>query len=244
MSKKNSFVLYNDDFEIIQDLTLEERGQLLSAIFEYMRNGTIPKFKGGLNICFKFIKQKLDRDSEKYEDVCQKRSEAGKKGSKNRWNNDSKCYNEDNKNSKAIQTITKITDSDSVSECECESEGGSCCSDSDASVNATETTTNNNENDDFISHGLAKVTKAEYAELSEEFGEDNVRLYMQKCDAYLKRKNIAPYDSIALTISAWMKKDNIHKPVQLQENADNREHSYDLDAIISQSMAYITEKNK
>lgn len=236
MSKKNSFVLYNDDFEIIQDLTLEERGQLLSAIFEYMRNGTIPKFKGGLNICFKFIKQKLDRDSEKYEDVCQKRSEAGKKGSRIRWNNDSKCYNEDSKNSKAIQTIAKIADSDSDSVSECESECGSCCSDSEASEKVPETTTNNNEKDDFISHGLAKVTKVEYAELSEEYGEDNVKLYMQKCDAYLKRKNIAPYDSIALTISAWMKKDNIHKPVQLQENADNRKHSYDLEAIINYSM--------
>ncbi|MGN1101707.1 MAG: hypothetical protein ACI4RG_05905, partial [Huintestinicola sp.] len=159
------------------------------------------------------------------------------------YNEDSKCYNEDSKNSKAIQTIAKIADSDSVSECECESESecGSCCSDSEASGNVPETKTNNNENDDFISHGLAKVTKAEYAELSEEFGEDNVRLYMQKCDAYLKRKNIAPYDSIALTISAWMKKDNIHKPQpsQLPGYADNRKHSYDLSEIEAQSMAYI-----
>lgn len=252
MSKK-SFVLYNDMRTHIEKLSIEQRGQLLTAIFAHA-DGEDYSLDVVTDMAFGFISDQMDRDSEKYTEKCQKRSDAGKKGSKIRWSENSKCYNEDsknskcyngdNKNNKAINVITKIADTDTVNDTNNDTDNVVVVNDNDTVCEFTDN--DNNEKEDFISHGLAKVTKSEYAELSEEFGEDNVRLYMQKCDAYLKRKNISPYDSIALTISAWMKKDNIHKPQPslLSGNADTREHSYDLDTILSQSMAYITRNNK
>lgn len=247
MSKK-SFVLYNDMRTHIEKLTIEQRGQLLTAIFAHA-DGEDYSLDVVTDMAFGFISDQMDRDSEKYTEKCQKRSDAGKKGNEKRWNEHRKCDNDNRKNRKcdfsdkenrnASQTVANIADTDTVNDTNNDTDNVVVVNDNDTVCEFTDN--DNNENDNFISHGLAKVTKAEYAELSEEYGEDNVKLYMQKCDAYLKRKGIAPYDSIALTISAWMKKDNIHKPQPslLPGNADNRKHSYDLSEIEAQSMAYI-----
>lgn len=116
--EKVSFLMYLDYEEQFNLLTNEELGQLIRAIMQYEKTKQEPKLEGTLKMAFSFIKAQLDRDRDKWEGTKNKRSEAGKKGMANRWNNknneviveDSKSSNvitEDNKNNNVINDITR-----------------------------------------------------------------------------------------------------------------------------------------
>lgn len=99
MTKKDSFVLYNDIRAPIEQLTMEERGELFTAILDYTEFGELPRFGSNkvLAIAFSFVQAALDRDAEKWEKKRAARSEAGKKGMESRWNG----KENDNKNNNA-----------------------------------------------------------------------------------------------------------------------------------------------
>lgn len=80
--EKNSFVLYTEDIDnLIEDLDEFQIGKLIIAINKYVKTKQMPdfKFEPVLSMAFKFIKNKLDRDIDKWEKTKQARSEAGKK---------------------------------------------------------------------------------------------------------------------------------------------------------------------
>ena len=82
---KKSFIMYLDYKEQLEDLSDKELGTLIRAIFQYIEDETEPSFKGKLRIAFKFIRSTLDRDSQKWEDIKKKRSEAGKRHTGNQY---------------------------------------------------------------------------------------------------------------------------------------------------------------
>jgi hypothetical protein len=77
---KESFVLYTSYKKQIDLLNNEQKGLLLSAIFNYQLNEDLPKMDGMTSILFSVIKDQLDRDNEKYQKVCDKRKQSGKMG--------------------------------------------------------------------------------------------------------------------------------------------------------------------
>lgn len=79
MKEKESFILYNSFYEPIKALKNEQLGKLLRAIFNYTINGEITQ-DSEIIIAFMFIKNQIDRDSEKWEDERNKRKEAGRLG--------------------------------------------------------------------------------------------------------------------------------------------------------------------
>lgn len=79
MKLKKSFLLYYDYWEWFKLLTDEELGKLLRAIFIYEREGETPKnFDPKLEMAFVMIKETLDRDKLKYEQVCNRNKEVAK----------------------------------------------------------------------------------------------------------------------------------------------------------------------
>ena len=91
MAKKDSFVLYHDIRDPIELLSLEERGELFTAILNYSEFGDVPHFESdGLKMAFAFIKLALDRDTAKWENKSKARSEAGQKGNEKRWGKEHK----------------------------------------------------------------------------------------------------------------------------------------------------------
>lgn len=83
---KNSFVLYTEYAKHIELLSMEQRGALLTAIMAYETDEEMPEMDGMTQMAFSFIKEQLDRDSERHESTCQKRSEAGKRGGRPKAN--------------------------------------------------------------------------------------------------------------------------------------------------------------
>ena len=108
---KNSFVIYNDIYEVIKELTDEEAGILFKAILCYQSTGEIIEMPRDLRLLFLTLKSTFDRDNDKYEKTVQKRREAGKKGG------ESKCKQmQANANTcKQVQANQADSDSDSDS---------------------------------------------------------------------------------------------------------------------------------
>ena len=107
---KKSFILYHDQKEVIDELDDEQAGKLFKAIYDYNVNKKV-NLAGALKLIFIPFRASFDRDEDKYQQIVEKRSEAGKKGMKKRWGNEENITNDN----KSYQMITNITDNVSVS---------------------------------------------------------------------------------------------------------------------------------
>ena len=87
MEEKKSFVLYHDLADMMVFLTIPQRGELITAIFEYVKEGkTQIALDVPTQIVFTSVRQNLDRDCEKYLEKCRINAENGKKGGRPRKN--------------------------------------------------------------------------------------------------------------------------------------------------------------
>ena len=81
MTQPKSFVLYDDYFELIKFLTVKQRGELITMIFQYAATGEELKHDDtAVRIVFSTIRMAMDRDREKYIQRCEVNKENGKKG--------------------------------------------------------------------------------------------------------------------------------------------------------------------
>ena len=102
---KDSVIIYESFLEATEDLEAVAIAEIWHAIRAFIK-GEEPKFTDiSAKLAWKFIKLQLKADADKWRKTCDKRSEAGRVGMKNRW----KDITNDNK---PLQTITNITDTD------------------------------------------------------------------------------------------------------------------------------------
>ena len=81
MAEKKSFIIRHENIEQFEMLTAEQQGELFMAMCYYSRDRVETKFEDPmLRMLFSVMRGQISRDTEKYEDLCQKRSESGKKG--------------------------------------------------------------------------------------------------------------------------------------------------------------------
>ena len=81
MSKKKSFIFYYDWWDIFEPLSKEQKADLLTGIFDYIKKEKEPEYDElALKISFNIIRTTLNRDGEKYEKICQRNLDNGKKG--------------------------------------------------------------------------------------------------------------------------------------------------------------------
>lgn len=105
---KNSFILYKSYSKRIKRLTMEQRGQLFTALLEY-QEGNEPELDPVVGVAFDSIIEEIKENNRKYEEIIEARSEAGKKSGEARRNKAEQ--NRTNAN-KTEQTETKRTDKD------------------------------------------------------------------------------------------------------------------------------------
>ena len=77
---KDSFVLHNSFYTPIKSLSIEEKGQLLDAIFQYHISGESLELPPVCKMAFDFMKGQFDRDTAKYEAACERNRMNGSKG--------------------------------------------------------------------------------------------------------------------------------------------------------------------
>ncbi len=89
---KNAFVLYYDLDEVFGFLTDEEAGQLIKAVFAYEIRGEVREFSDRMmQSSYKRITDNLDRNKQRYEDICRRRKEAADK----RWSSETEADKSD-----------------------------------------------------------------------------------------------------------------------------------------------------
>jgi hypothetical protein len=71
-SMKESFLIYKSTYSAIKGLSLEEKGLLLDAIFQYNIEGILIDLPPVLKMAFSFMKDQFDRDNKKYEAICRR----------------------------------------------------------------------------------------------------------------------------------------------------------------------------
>lgn len=81
---QKSFVLYTEIFDTTQDISDEDFGKLMRAVFLYEKGENLPDMDPMIKMAFNFIKKDLDRNAEKYEQKRKACSEAGKKSAESR----------------------------------------------------------------------------------------------------------------------------------------------------------------
>lgn len=111
-NKKDSFILYEEYYEPIKMLSTQDKGLLLAALYEYHMTGDVIDLPPMARVIFQFIRQRMDFNSQKYNDRCKQNSENIKK----RWNKENtneydRIRLNTNKNVR-IQKNTKHTDID------------------------------------------------------------------------------------------------------------------------------------
>jgi cell fate (sporulation/competence/biofilm development) regulator YmcA (YheA/YmcA/DUF963 family) len=78
--ERNSFIFFFTWAEVLSDCTKEVRLDVYDAVIEYAKSGTLPDLKPMSMMAFNFIKKEIDRNNERYDEIIEKRKEAGRKG--------------------------------------------------------------------------------------------------------------------------------------------------------------------
>ena len=87
MNDKKSFIVYHDNALQFDQLDDERLGKLFRAMYRYAADHEMPVFEDPLlQMAFSFVSGQMDRDAEKYEEICRRRSEAGRKGGRPKAN--------------------------------------------------------------------------------------------------------------------------------------------------------------
>lgn len=77
---KDSFLLYTEWKNQIKRLSNEQAGILIKNLFAYKTGTDLLPMEDMTDMCFSFLQSQIDRDAEKYDEICEKRREAGRKG--------------------------------------------------------------------------------------------------------------------------------------------------------------------
>lgn len=103
-TQRKSFIIHKDSLDVLEDLTDEQAGQLLKAMWSYQKKEAYD-LSAIVKIAFNPFKHQFDRDDVKYENTCKRRAEAGAKGGKQ------KVANASNRK----QKVAKVADNKSKS---------------------------------------------------------------------------------------------------------------------------------
>lgn len=99
---KESFILYTSYYDILKELTDEQFGQLMRALFVYARDGEAPELPAAIKMAFAFIRDDMDRNTAKYETRCKRNRENIQRRWAKKNDDDTNVYNR-------IQSNTKDT---------------------------------------------------------------------------------------------------------------------------------------
>ena len=78
--ERDSFVLYTRLYELVKDLSLEQKGILFDAIHHFANGLQYPISDAATEMAFRFYRNQMEMDFQKWEQTRQKRIEAGKQG--------------------------------------------------------------------------------------------------------------------------------------------------------------------
>ena len=252
---KKSFVMYNDFADLFGLLSLEERGRLITAIFDYVRADAAPEcLSAGTAMAFQCIKNTLDRDYAAYVAKCEKNAENAKKGGRPRkasapeeglvFSEKTERFFEKPKKSDNDNDNDSGTDNDSDNDNDIDSDSGT--------DSGTDGGTDNDKNVSAVAVSAGELS--EQSSAAPPFKEDlnNNLLFLKGVpDAYIseRRKRAEAYAAkkgrdLSSVLSEWWEKENAATkrrygavPVRQKELPPEGGSSFDVDEFFAAAVA-------
>lgn len=75
-----SFILHKDSLFVLNEMTNEQAGKFIKAIFEYQVSGKLPPLDFGLKMAISPFVNQFKRDQEKYQNIVERNKNNGSKG--------------------------------------------------------------------------------------------------------------------------------------------------------------------
>lgn len=165
---------------------MEQRGELLTAMLVYSREGAIAELDPVTAMAFGFVKATMDREAKKYEERCKKNSDNGKLGGRPKAKK-ANAFSESERLQKN-QSQAKKADSDSDIDLK---ENLSAKADSQKKVRHK-----------FGEYQHVRLTDVEYDSLVAGFGDDLVKAAVRAVDEYCEKSG-KRYKNYNLVIRDW-----------------------------------------
>lgn len=199
---KDSFILYTEQKEVIDKLTDEQAGKLIKAIYEYVETDKMPQLDSLLEIVIIPFKQNIDRNIDKWEQIKQKRSEAGKIGAEIKKQKQAKQANVNFAKSKETNQAVNVNEN----------------------VNVNDNDNVNVKDKKIHFADYVSMTNAEYEKLVSTYGKDVSDQCITVLDNY-KGSNGKKYKSDYRAILSWVvDKVKKEKPREPQKQYKQREY--------------------
>lgn len=112
--EKSSFVMYTRYITQIKLLSLEQRGDLLTAIMQYAVGGELPEMDDMTYMVFSVISDQMDIDNDKYQKMVESRRESGRLGGLAKQANATLAKQTVANGSNAKQNVANLADNDNV----------------------------------------------------------------------------------------------------------------------------------
>ena len=217
--RKESFILYTDLAEQLDMLSDAQAGQLFKLIFALASTGEKPQNIDDplVRMCFAFVSAQIERDCAKYEEICKKRSEYGKKGGRpksvataNQSPEKSISFSEKAKKADTEPELVPVPEPVPEPVPQSVPEPASV-SETDASPAKQMKQKKKNKQKKIPMEGFAKVSlsREQYADLCREFGEYTTDAYLARLDAWLRSKPNDPYPDHHKAMLDWLARDGI-----------------------------------
>ena len=215
--EKNSFVMYTEYLKHIQKLSMEQRGELFTAILCYAAGDDVPELDAAADMAFSFIRERMDRDSAAYMDKVEKRREAGKLGGRPRAN----VYSEKQEKAKKANGFSeKQNNPDTVTD------------------NVTDTVTDIKKESKEKSSRFSPPTRQDVSEYCREKGYSNVDvdrfIDFYSCKGWMVGKN--KMKDWKAAVRNWARSEKATKPNNTSGNKFNNfsQRQYDYDELEKQ----------
>lgn len=81
---RDSFIMYMSFYDAVEELTTEEKGILMDAVFKYHAGADIPELPKLVKMVFSIMSKQFDRDAVKYQKIVERNRDNGGKGGRSK----------------------------------------------------------------------------------------------------------------------------------------------------------------
>lgn len=214
---KESFLIKKECWNVIQRWTVEQKAELMDAMFEYQISGDYhTKSERVEDMMITLIEYRKKKD-ENYDMICEQNRQIALQ----RWAKKKEKIRKNTNVYERIRTDTNYTDIDKDIDNKKEVE----------EKKSTTTTTSQSEWKELYGKNI-RLSKIEYEKLIKRYGQKIVNRYITYVDSYIAEhwKN---YKDHYLTLLKWMAKDEVPEVKQSEELPDFQieDGVYDLDKM-------------
>lgn len=214
---KKSFILYNDWISVFSKLTDEEAGKLIKHLFNYV-NGLSDNLDDRLlDITFEPIKLQLNRDLDKWENICDRNRRNGLKGGRpkkktqNNPKNPMGCL-ETQRNPEKPKKPDNDNDTDNVNVNVNDNVINTLSKDRVSTLAKTEKEEEFDRFNEWIDTEAKyirkikdQITYSEYCRITEKYNGEQIRKVLTDLSNY--KKAPTQYTSVNLTFQSWARKE-------------------------------------